>query len=318
MLKYWPAPRAGCAIVRRNVWLRTHSQPLGIGQKQKWFLLRLISNESRVRMDRLVNRSSIGWRWVSYWYPLGQVVTFKREGVSTRSQRARPAPFHRATDDGVRPEPCSIRCARSSRQLTPPRISRRRWGSLCSASRGHGQPGLLGLPARSRDQPLRADGHRGPEQVLIGKVSMAPNEGLVGLVRYPRRAAEPRKRRAITRATATSPRPAKSATPRSSGRRSSTTAAWSGVLVIQQKERRQFDEGEEAFLVTMSAQLAGVIAHAEATGSIRGLGRQGKGIQEAKFVGVPGHRGQRSVRRWSCATGRSGRGPRQDHHRYRR
>ena len=64
-----------------------------------------------------------------------------------------------------------------------------------------------------------------------------------------------------------------------------------GVLVIQQKERRQFDEGEEAFLVTMSAQLAGVIAHAEATGSIRGLGRQGKGIQEAKFVGVPGSPG---------------------------
>jgi len=61
-----------------------------------------------------------------------------------------------------------------------------------------------------------------------------------------------------------------------------------GVLVIQQKERRQFDEGEEAFLVTMSAQLAGVIAHAEATGSIRGLGKQGKGIQETRFVGVPG------------------------------
>jgi phosphotransferase system enzyme I (PtsP) len=64
-----------------------------------------------------------------------------------------------------------------------------------------------------------------------------------------------------------------------------------GVLVIQQKEQRKFDEGEEAFLVTMSAQLAGVIAHAEATGSIRGLGRQGKGIQEAKFVGVPGSPG---------------------------
>jgi phosphotransferase system enzyme I (PtsP) len=61
-----------------------------------------------------------------------------------------------------------------------------------------------------------------------------------------------------------------------------------GVLVVQQKERRQFDEGEEAFLVTMSAQLAGVIAHAEATGTIRGLGRQGKGIQEARFVGIPG------------------------------
>ena len=61
-----------------------------------------------------------------------------------------------------------------------------------------------------------------------------------------------------------------------------------GVLVVQQKERRQFDEGDEAFLVTMSAQLSGVIAHAEATGSIRGLGKQGKGIQEARFIGVPG------------------------------
>ncbi|WP_257276083.1 GAF domain-containing protein, partial [Endozoicomonas sp. SESOKO4] len=41
-----------------------------------------------------------------------------------------------------------------------------------------------------------------------------------------------------------------------------------GVLVVQQKEQRRFDEHEEAFLVTMSAQLAGVIAHAEATGSL--------------------------------------------------
>ena len=38
----------------------------------------------------------------------------------------------------------------------------------------------------------------------------------------------------------------------------------------------------------MSAQLSGVIAHAEATGSIRGLGKRGKGIQEARFIGVPG------------------------------
>jgi phosphotransferase system enzyme I (PtsP) len=41
-----------------------------------------------------------------------------------------------------------------------------------------------------------------------------------------------------------------------------------GVLVVQQKDSRRFDENEEAFLVTMSAQLAGVIAHARATGSI--------------------------------------------------
>ena len=42
-----------------------------------------------------------------------------------------------------------------------------------------------------------------------------------------------------------------------------------GVLVVQQAQRRKFDESDEAFLVTMSAQLAGVIAHAQVTGSIQ-------------------------------------------------
>ncbi|MAT51944.1 MAG: phosphoenolpyruvate--protein phosphotransferase [Porticoccaceae bacterium] len=41
-----------------------------------------------------------------------------------------------------------------------------------------------------------------------------------------------------------------------------------GVLVVQQAESRRFDESEEAFLVTVSAQLAGVIAHASATGQL--------------------------------------------------
>src|SRR5690606_40781888 len=41
-----------------------------------------------------------------------------------------------------------------------------------------------------------------------------------------------------------------------------------GVLVVQQQARRRFDESEEAFLVTVSAQLAGVIAHADATGQL--------------------------------------------------
>ncbi len=61
-----------------------------------------------------------------------------------------------------------------------------------------------------------------------------------------------------------------------------------GVLVVQEKERRHFDEGEEAFLVTMSAQLAGVIAHAEATGSINGFGRQGRVVRDTRFTGIAG------------------------------
>lgn len=37
-----------------------------------------------------------------------------------------------------------------------------------------------------------------------------------------------------------------------------------GVLVVQQSEQRKFDESEEAFMVTMSAQLAAVLSHVEA------------------------------------------------------
>ncbi|WP_332701301.1 phosphoenolpyruvate--protein phosphotransferase, partial [Devosia sp.] len=121
----------------------------------------------------------------------------------------------------------------------------------------------------------------------IGRVSMAPNEGLVGLVgtreeplNLEHAADHPRYR--YFAETGEERYASFLGAPIIHHRRVM------GVLVVQQKERRQFDEGEEAFLVTMSAQLAGVIAHAEATGSIRGLGKQGKGIQEAKFIGVPG------------------------------
>lgn len=41
-----------------------------------------------------------------------------------------------------------------------------------------------------------------------------------------------------------------------------------GVLTVQQAERRCFDDAEEAFLITLAAQLGGIIAHAEATGEL--------------------------------------------------
>ncbi|MBB3048383.1 phosphotransferase system enzyme I (PtsP) [Litorivivens lipolytica] len=61
-----------------------------------------------------------------------------------------------------------------------------------------------------------------------------------------------------------------------------------GVLVVQQKDSRRFDEDEEAFLVTMSAQLAGVIAHAKATGAIGGKNRQRDASRSAEFTGIAG------------------------------
>jgi phosphotransferase system enzyme I (PtsP) len=65
-----------------------------------------------------------------------------------------------------------------------------------------------------------------------------------------------------------------------------------GVLVVQQRESsRCFNEGEEAFLVTISAQLAGVIAHSEATGAISGLSLTGEETKDVSFSGVPGSPG---------------------------
>ncbi|WP_339670215.1 phosphoenolpyruvate--protein phosphotransferase [Dasania marina] len=65
-----------------------------------------------------------------------------------------------------------------------------------------------------------------------------------------------------------------------------------GVLVVQQKTQRRFDEDEEAFLVTISAQLAGVIAHAQLTGSISLLSEdEDEKLVGGKFVGVSGSAG---------------------------
>ena len=50
-----------------------------IGQKQKWFALRLVAAESLVRFDATQEPEFDGWRWVDYWHPLKEVVEFKRE-----------------------------------------------------------------------------------------------------------------------------------------------------------------------------------------------------------------------------------------------
>lgn len=67
-----------------------------------------------------------------------------------------------------------------------------------------------------------------------------------------------------------------------------------GVLVVQQRDIRRFDEAEEAFMVTLSAQMAAVIAHAEATGSVavkQLLAKPGERTQSLFFSGVPGSPG---------------------------
>lgn len=58
--------------------IRHYSKPLCIGQKQKWFLLRLENKEAAFDLTMSESPEFDSWAWVSYWYPLNQVVAFKR------------------------------------------------------------------------------------------------------------------------------------------------------------------------------------------------------------------------------------------------
>jgi len=57
---------------------RYRIKPLCIGQKQKWFLLRLMGGEERIRLDSMPHQEFDAWEWVDYWYPVDHVIDFKR------------------------------------------------------------------------------------------------------------------------------------------------------------------------------------------------------------------------------------------------
>jgi len=59
-------------------YLRHGSTPLVIGQKQKWFLLKLEANEQKIRLDLFDSPEFDSWRWIDYYEPQDHVIFFKR------------------------------------------------------------------------------------------------------------------------------------------------------------------------------------------------------------------------------------------------
>lgn len=53
-------------------------QPLCIGQKQIWFLLRLTAGDDAIRLDATGSPEFESWRWVDYWSAPDEVIFFKR------------------------------------------------------------------------------------------------------------------------------------------------------------------------------------------------------------------------------------------------
>lgn len=59
--------------------IRLDSSPICLGQKQLWYLLMLESDPKRIDLNRCHKPEFDNWYWVNYWFPLHQVVDFKRE-----------------------------------------------------------------------------------------------------------------------------------------------------------------------------------------------------------------------------------------------
>lgn len=62
-----------------NKYIRRRSRPLCIGQKQLWYLLRLLADDSEVKLDAGRRPEFDLWRWVEFWEPLDEVIDFKRD-----------------------------------------------------------------------------------------------------------------------------------------------------------------------------------------------------------------------------------------------
>lgn len=57
---------------------RKNTTPLCIGQKQKWFLLRLVVSDTHIDLNSSEKAEFDDFQWVSYWSPIKKVIYFKR------------------------------------------------------------------------------------------------------------------------------------------------------------------------------------------------------------------------------------------------
>lgn len=76
------------------------TKPTCIGQKQKWFLLRLTGQDSDIRLNMSVKPEFDDWEWVNYWFALSQVIHFKREVYRRALKELAPLFFKSANKVG--------------------------------------------------------------------------------------------------------------------------------------------------------------------------------------------------------------------------
>jgi len=73
--------------------IRRNAPVLCIGQKQRWFLLRVNCEESDFCLDRFDKPEFDDWRWVDYWVPVKEVIYFKRRVYERALEELAPLLF---------------------------------------------------------------------------------------------------------------------------------------------------------------------------------------------------------------------------------
>lgn len=82
-------------------YVRRNSEPLCIGQKQRWFMLRLLASTDLFRFDIGQEPEFDRVRWVDFWRPVNEVIYFKRRVYAQALYQLGPAVF----PDGLPPRP---------------------------------------------------------------------------------------------------------------------------------------------------------------------------------------------------------------------
>ncbi|WP_425170946.1 RNA pyrophosphohydrolase [Legionella sp.] len=83
-------------------YLRHGSEPMVIGQKQKWFLLKLIASEQKVKLDLSDSPEFDSWRWIDFHEPVGQVIFFKRQVYAQALKELEPLLNNRHISYGLK------------------------------------------------------------------------------------------------------------------------------------------------------------------------------------------------------------------------
>ena len=111
-------------------YVRRRGNPVCIGQKQRWFLLRCLVDDSRFNFAATAEPEFDQGRWVDYWSPVREVIYFKRAVYVRALQEL----GDRAFAEGAPPRPDWL--TDDMLRSQQPRLPRRRRRQGSGAERG--------------------------------------------------------------------------------------------------------------------------------------------------------------------------------------